>query len=115
MRRPHPATLISVILAILFLMIAYNAATLPNLVVWSNRHQRTFTRTENPMLFSIPAVAGFLAAAACALIAYHLHFRRKLSRPPISGPAILRWVPLILPGIAFIFLLVAVIVYYFHR
>jgi hypothetical protein len=115
MRRPHPATLVCVILAILFLMIAYNAATLPNLVFWSDHHQRTFTRAENPMLFSIPAAVGFLAAVACALIAYHLHFRQKLSRPPISGPPILRWIPLILPGLAFILLLVAVIVYYFTR
>jgi hypothetical protein len=115
MRRPHPATLVCVILAILFLMIAYNAATLPNLVVWSDHHQLTFTRTENPILFSIPAVVGSLAAAVCALVAYHLHFRKNLSRPPISGPAVLRWLPLILPGIAFILLLVAVIIYYFQR
>jgi uncharacterized BrkB/YihY/UPF0761 family membrane protein len=96
-------------------MFAYNAATLPQLVVWSDHHQRTFTRADSPALFWIPAFAALTIAAVCSFVAYHLHFRAKLSRPAVSGPAILRWVPFILPGIALLLLLAALIVYYFER
>jgi hypothetical protein len=114
MRRPHPATVICGILAILFLIIAYNCATLPHLRVWLNDHQRTFTRAENPALFWIPAFGAFIIAVVCSFSAYHLHFRAKLSRPVVRGPAILVWLPFILPTIGILLFLIAWAVYALH-
>ncbi|PYL09990.1 MAG: hypothetical protein DME33_02330 [Verrucomicrobia bacterium] len=93
MRRPDPATIICVILGILFLTIGYNFATLPHLVVWLDQHQRTFTRANNPVVFWIPAIGAFAVAAICLLVAYHLHFRVQLAHALIQSPAILRRLP----------------------
>ena len=115
MRRPHPATVICGIVAILFLMIGYNFATLPHLVVSLDHHQRTFTRSGNPAVFWIPAVIALVVAALCSVAAYHFHFRLRLVRPAIRGPAILKWLPFILPGIAILAMLIAIIVYALQR
>ena len=115
MRRLHPATVICGILAILFLIIAYNCATLPHLTVWLNDHQRTFTRAENPAVFWAPAVGALILAVLCLLATYHLHFHLRLSRPVIEGPAILKWLPLILPAIAVLAMLIAMLIYVLQR
>jgi hypothetical protein len=115
MRRLHPATVICGILAILFFVIAYNCATLPHLTLWFNDHQRTFTRAENPVVFWAPAVGALILAVLCLLATYHLHFRLRLSRPVIEAPAILKWIPLILPAIAVLAMLIAMLIYVLQR
>jgi len=115
MRRLHPATVICGILAILFLIFAYNCATLPHLTVWFNDRQWKFTRAENPAVFWAPAVGALILALVCLLATYQLHFHLRLSRPVIQGPAILKWLPLILPAIAVLAMLIAMLIYVLQR
>jgi lysylphosphatidylglycerol synthetase-like protein (DUF2156 family) len=123
MRRPHPVTVICAIFAIVSLLMAYRLATAPHLVVHSKTHfsvssseyHRSFTRGDSPAIFWTLAAGAFFAALAFSAVAYYVHFRLKLSRPVIQGPAILRWLPLILPGIGVLIFLVAWLVYVLQR
>ena len=113
MRMPHPATVICGILSILFLIMAYNAATLPHLTVWFDHHQRTFTRDANPALFWIPAGCALVLAVACSVVTYHLHFRLRFARAA-SRPVGLRWFGIIMFGLGLLGFLAALIAYALH-
>jgi hypothetical protein len=87
----------------------------PERAVWASQDQHLFTRADNPAIFWILAAGAGFGAVIFALLTYDLHFRLKLSRPVIQGPAILMWLPLILPGIAVVAFLIAWAFYLWQR
>ncbi len=96
MRRVHNVTFGCVVLGLIFAMFASIIATEDRLVAWSGDRQWHFTREPNPAVFWIPSLVAAGCAAAFWVLAWYLHFRRRLVGAPESGPFGLNWFAVIM-------------------